>query len=311
MVITLDRNYYDEDYIRDSNTLQEMYSDVLKIDEIGTSYDGRKILMLKVGVGAENLVYTGGIHGRESINTIVLMKMVETYCRVFYGEKVELDNNWKETISNALKKYSFYYIPLMNPDGYMIALKGYDVIRDVKLRDYIKSFGIPYYDWKYNARGIDLNRNFPSVTWRSQSPNPDVDLRSGEYPGSELETQALIGVFERMETLGYFDYHSRGKVIYYYRTVMSLEYNMIQNEIAIELSKVTGYTLGNPEEEFGADMAGGNSVHYYSETYEKPAITIETVPGDAGFPLNIIYQQETYNEINKTPYCLVRLCSNP
>lgn len=217
MVITLDREYYYDDYIRDSYILQDMYPDVLSVEEIGTSYDERKILMLKVGVGNENLVYTGCIHGRESINTIVLMKMVETYCQVFYGEEVAVDNDWKEKIGRALEQYSFYYIPLMNPDGYMIALKGFDVIRNVELRDYIKAFGIPYYDWKYNARGIDLNRNFPSVTWRRESPNPEILLQSGEYPGSELETQALIGVFEKMETLVYFDYHSRGQIIYYYR----------------------------------------------------------------------------------------------
>lgn len=53
-----------------------------------------------------------------------------------------------------------------------------------------------------NARGVDLNRNFPSRDWQ---PNPvthrstiqdtsDILLSPGAHPGSELETQALLAL---------------------------------------------------------------------------------------------------------------------
>jgi len=58
-----------------------------------------------------------------------------------------------------------------------------------------------------NARGVELNRNFPTRDWR---PDPvlhratldsprDVALSPGNEPGSEPETKALIGLIEELE----------------------------------------------------------------------------------------------------------------
>lgn len=301
--ITLNRNYYYDNFIEDCIYLRDQYSDILEIEEIGKSYDNRNIMLLKVGKGSNNVICTGGVHGRETINTIVMMKMLETYCKILINQNnIDIHGLWKKKISDYLENYSLYFIPLLNPDGYMISLKGFDEIQNKELRDYDKSLNIPSSQWKYNGRGIDLNRNFPSVTWRSKSPVRESNIYSGEFPGSELETKVLIEIFNRVKSIGYIDYHSRGKVIYYYRHAMSNEYNSRQKEIALNISKLTGYYLGNPDDEFEPDQVGGNTVHYYSEYIEKPAITVETVNENASFPLSIKYQQETYSEIEKTPF---------
>lgn len=67
-----------------------------------------------------------------------------------------------------------------------------------------------------NARGVDLNRNFPSRNWQpgqtvyrwnSQATQRDVRLSTGQHPGSEPETAALCQLIEDIRPAWVVSFH--------------------------------------------------------------------------------------------------------
>lgn len=258
--------------------LRICHRELVGYESLGFSYDQREIFALRVGSGQHTILLTAGVHGRESINPYVLLCLVDWYCKT--------KREW-------LQSYSLYVIPLLNPDGYMIALRGFNIIRDNVLRMRIKEENIAYYLWKYNANAMDLNRNFPSITWREKF--------KGDQAGSQIETTLLMKVMNQIPTIGYIDYHSRGNSIYYYRNSMSNTYNARQEKLAHILKDMTGYELVVPALEIDPMDTGGNTVHYYSEVTYHPAFTIETMEEDVTFPFHHQNYLEILEQIKETP----------
>lgn len=67
-----------------------------------------------------------------------------------------------------------------------------------------------------NARGVDLNRNFPTSNWSADpvfyksraNDARDIALSPGDGPASEPETQALISLIERLSPRSVISLHS-------------------------------------------------------------------------------------------------------
>lgn len=257
----------------------------IKKISIGKSWDNREIPMLILGSGKRSVLLTGGVHGRERINPVVLIKMAEEYSK-------------EGALSQWFKENRLLIIPLLNPDGYEIAAFGFSALKKQQLRsrceEIAKKEGLTAEEWKYNGRGMDINRNFPCKSW--------VRNYIGDVPASERETKALIRVFHRYRPKLYLDYHSRERSIYYYRAAREADYNKEQKRLAVRLSELTGYRLKEPEEETLAGDRGGNTVHYASEYVRCPALTLETVSEKENFPLRVGLQQEVFREIRQTPF---------
>lgn len=270
--------------------LSQRYHSFTEYRLLGMSHDDRKISMLRIGKGDQVLFCTAGIHGRERTNPVLLLQMAEEYC-IAYESNWKLENFYE--VRNLLDQYAICIIPLVNPDGYEIASRGFGVIKNPIYRQMLRMKGIPHELWKENARGIDINRNFPCAAYRRKQLQ--------DQPGSENETRALLRIMQEQRSVGYLDFHSRGKVIYYYRQSMSPRYNQRSYRLARHLQKVSSYRLGRKEEEMATPGSGGNSVQYYAECMKSPAITIETLDDNTSFPLPARFQKDVYEEIHALP----------
>ena len=149
MIINLDNIYTYNSLLNKSLHIAKLYPQLIKVTHIGTSNDNRIIFMVKVGKGNRGPVFVAGVHGREIINPTVMLSLIERLSHRYYsyGEKL-------------LDKYALYFIPLLNPDGYTIAMEGYYAINDKILRNNCRHCNIPYKEYKFNGDGVDINRNF-------------------------------------------------------------------------------------------------------------------------------------------------------
>lgn len=285
-MIDLSRRYTYEELRSAAVGLAGRYPGKLHLHILGQSHDGRDIFGLRLGDPEKCLVCSAGIHGRESTNPVLLLKMAEDYAE-------KMDSN------DIFGKYSIYFIPLLNPDGYEIARAGFGAIRSPILRHGLLMRDIPCEIWKYNARGIDINRNFPCESFRP--------TKGMFRPASENETKTLMAVFAKeKDSIGYLDFHSRGKIIYYYRSAMPMAYNRKGRQMAQRFQELASYDLGKKQDEMETKSDGGNSVQFYSEKYRRLAITIETVEDEAEFPLDAGYQQQAYEEVAGLPEAFLR-----
>jgi g-D-glutamyl-meso-diaminopimelate peptidase len=294
--------------VSDAKKLAKQYEGILQYVTIGKSHDNRDIVLLKLGVGQKYMICCAGVHARETVNPIVLMRIAEYYADLYVNHRQRKTNLLKRLnyptqlseeeyeqmlygtcIYELLQTYTILFVPLLNPDGYMISLEGFDTITDPQLKQKCLELQISNTEWKFNARGVDINRNFPSRLWSPKYEN--------DHAASENETKALIFLFHEYKSRGFLDFHSRGKSIYYYRSVMPDSYNNKQLEIAGRLKKITNYELVEPENEVESGDSGGNTVHYFSEHFKRPALTIETVDEEASFPLENKYRYSTFEEL--------------
>ncbi len=291
-IVDLSVPYGYERMMRDVDALGRRYPHILSVESLGRSLDGREIPSMSVGRGEQNILLTAGVHGRESVNPAVLMGMAERYLAEMDG-----GHDGKHGHGSDVKHSHgvvLAIMPMVNPDGHEVALHGFGAIRSQELGRSMAKMGIRHQEWKYNARGIDVNRNFPSRAWSRASGTDE--------PGTEPETKAVMSFLTREGSMGYIDFHSRGEVVYYYRNQMDEAYNKGQERLAQALGRITGYRLAHPSEETEVGDVGGNTVQFYSERTGRPAITIETLSEATPFPLPCESQAGLAESLYATPF---------
>ena len=138
-----------EEYIKDMNK-----SDIVNTYIIGKTHDNRNIYNIEIGKGDKILLLDANIHSAESANTSILTKFLIDILN-------DYESNDKRVIE-LLNSVKIASIPCINPDGYEIYNFGFDEINNKDLWIYKNKDSVSVNHFKYNANGVDLNRNFPT-----------------------------------------------------------------------------------------------------------------------------------------------------
>ena len=218
---------YDE-MAADLAEIAARYPDHLTLGSAGTTADGR--LLYRVGFGnpdaERSFLIVAATHGREYMTAQLVMKQIE-----FYAANYETGSFNGVPFAEIFEKNYLVVVPMVNPDGVSISQLGEAGIRNETLRaglrtvydrDRASGYTSDAYErylvrWKANANGVDLNRNFsPGGETVNERNAPSSDFYKGTAPGSEAETQALIGIVNAMPHLqAVISYHSYGDLVYW------------------------------------------------------------------------------------------------
>ena len=241
---------------------QAFYQSVKTPKEIiGKSLFGHSMYAVKAGEGRPCGIAQYAIHGREYITAKLAFAQYEI----------------------GVKKGSCWFLPLVNPDGALLAERGLDSVENEKDKARLLALNNGSEDfslWKANGRGVDLNVNFPA-RWGTGVKNtrtPSAENYIGEAPCSELETRALVRFTQIIRPDYTVSYHTKGEEIYWY-FYQSTHTCHRDKALAETLSKATGYPLKEIK-----GSAGGYK-DWCVKSLQIPAFTVEAGKDDFAHPL--------------------------
>ncbi len=190
------------------DTIQRLannFPHLVRIYEIGRSHQNRPLWCVKISDYPDSnenepaVFFNAATHAREPMGVSILIYYM-TY----------LLNNYDPTNSNNLITWlinnrEIYFVPVMNPDGYV----------------YNSDSGGAAANWRKNRRiiqspyvGVDLNRNY-GYKWAydniGSSPNPSSETYRGPERFSEPETRVVRDFMLSKKIRAQIDYHTYGR----------------------------------------------------------------------------------------------------
>ena len=115
-------------------------------------------------------------------------------------------------ITKLLRGTELWFVPVMNPDGYQYSFSEGNRLWRKNLRDNDGD------GQTTNADGVDPNRNYPEHFKYDEEGSSKIQSSQtyrGTGPASEAETQAIMGLSERVGFEFNVNYHSNGRWLLY------------------------------------------------------------------------------------------------
>lgn len=246
--------------------LVKSYPDILSIQYIGTTFEGRHMKALRLSVHSnkkskniKTFVITSGIHAREWIS-------VSTSCFILYQLLSDYENG-DLTVRKYLENLDFLFLPVMNPDGYVFTWKHERLWRKNKQQTYHP-----------RCSGIDIDHSF-NFHFDSGLESPCSEDYAGDSPFEALESynwdKYLNETKHSHPIYAYVDLHSYAEEILYpyayscdilprdEENLLELAYGLAQS---IRLKTGKSYQIIKACQDKGADllpsMGSGSALDY-------------------------------------------------
>ena len=173
-----------EGYIAMMYQFQSLYPSLCKIDSIGPTVQGRKLLFAKISDNISTkepepqFMYTSSMHGDETTGYVLMLRLID-YLLTNYGTD--------PFVTYLVNNMEIWINPLANPDGTYYG--GNHTVSNAR---------------RYNANNKDLNRNFP-------------DPRVGPYPTGtwQPETIAMMNIATANHFVMSANFHGGVEVLNY------------------------------------------------------------------------------------------------
>ncbi|TET73070.1 MAG: hypothetical protein E3J44_01630 [Candidatus Aminicenantes bacterium] len=259
---------------RELLALQDSYSHIARVIDLGDSLEGRNIYALKISDNVyqdeqeAELFFVGCHHAREWISVEVPFLLGK-----YLVENYETNSQVKDLVDQC----EIWIVPLLNPDGLEYSIHFYRYWRKNRRDNGDGSFG------------VDPNRNY-SYNWgldnEGSSPFPSSNVYRGTSAFSEPETQVIRDLFAERNFQAVISYHNYSQVILYpwgYTNQPTAE-DQLLDQIAADMSGLIQSVNGNIYEygQAGADLylTNGDMIDWTFGTYNIPSYTLELPPID-------------------------------
>lgn len=260
-----------------------------KIFVAGKSLCSRGVYAVGVGKLPSAVLYAGTFHATEWLTGLLLYKFAEDVLSAYYNS----ENNYFAgiNIKTSLDKRGIIIVPIANPDGVEILLKGAEsagrfkkIVEDASGGDLSR--------WNANARGVDINHNFDAGFKEIKELEkiqgiirPSPRKWGGKAPHSEPETINMVRLCRSFNLSRVYAFHSQGEEIYWQYGKHTPQQSLTMANI---LGKTSGYIVTEPN--LSASHAGFKD--WFIDKFHRPGFTIEIGRGENPLPiedLNPIY----------------------
>lgn len=254
--------------------LEKNNSDLMSIDSIGTTYEGRNIWLVKLSDNVEldedepSVLFMGAHHGDEKPAFEVLIFFINYMIEKYGAQDIDDDNDGiinedpfdgidndqdgaidedpsEEQVTNTIHNTQIFIIPMVNPDG----------VEANTRKNCAPNYDLDGDNNTISSYGVDLNRNygyawnypylFPEEYYLEYLTSDNSGIYRGEKPFCENETKAVKNFIENHNICISLSYHDYGEwmVFPWMHSSMHTPHEALFRSIGTNMSKLNKYEL--------------------------------------------------------------------